>query len=59
MVTACVDRPDVQSTAIHPHVMTHHAFVPWVRVEPAMIRLKDDARYPELFARLRLPLPTH
>jgi serine/threonine protein kinase/tetratricopeptide (TPR) repeat protein len=22
----------------------HHAFVPWVRVEPAMIRLKDDPR---------------
>ena len=36
----------------------HHAFVPWVRVEPAMIRLKDDPRYPQLFARLKLPLPT-
>jgi hypothetical protein len=35
----------------------HHAFVPWVRVEPAMIRLKDDPRYPQLFARLKLPLP--
>ena len=36
----------------------HHGFVPWVRVEPAMIRLKDDPRYPQLFARLKLPLPT-
>ncbi len=35
----------------------HHGFVPWVRVEPAMIRLKDDPRYPQLFARLKLPLP--
>jgi len=37
----------------------HHAFVPWVRVEPAMIRLKDDPRYAQLFARLKLPLPMH
>jgi hypothetical protein len=36
----------------------HHAFVPWVRVEPAMIHLKDDPRYPQLFAPLKLPLPT-
>jgi TolB-like protein/Tfp pilus assembly protein PilF len=36
----------------------HHAFVPWVRVEPAMTRLRDDPRYPQLFARLKLPLPT-
>ena len=35
----------------------HHAFVPSVRVEPAMIRLKDDPRYAQLFARLKLPLP--
>jgi eukaryotic-like serine/threonine-protein kinase len=35
----------------------HHAFVPWVRVEPAMIGLKDDPRYAQLFARLKLPLP--
>ena len=35
----------------------HHAFVPWVRVEPAMIRLKDDPRYSQLFARFKLPLP--
>jgi hypothetical protein len=35
----------------------HHAFVPWVRVEPAMIRLKDDPRYAQLFARFKLPLP--
>ena len=35
----------------------HHAFVPWVRVEPAMIRFKDDPRYPQLFARLKLPPP--
>ena len=35
----------------------HHAFVPWVRVEPAMIRLKDDPRYAQLFATFKLPLP--
>jgi serine/threonine protein kinase/tetratricopeptide (TPR) repeat protein len=35
----------------------HHAFVPWVRVEPAMIRLKDDPRYAQLFQRFKLPLP--
>jgi TolB-like protein/tetratricopeptide (TPR) repeat protein len=35
----------------------HHAFVPWVRVEPAMVRFKDDPRYAQLFARLKLPLP--
>ena len=35
----------------------HHAFVPWVRVEPAMIRLKDDPRYSQLFARLKLQPP--
>jgi serine/threonine protein kinase/tetratricopeptide (TPR) repeat protein len=36
----------------------HHAFVPWVRVEPAMLRLKDDPRYAQLFARFKLPPPT-
>ena len=37
----------------------HHAFVPWVRVEPAMTRLKDDPRYAQLFARFKLPVPVH
>jgi hypothetical protein len=36
----------------------HHAFVPWVRVEPPIVRFKDDPRYAALFARLKLPLPS-
>jgi serine/threonine protein kinase len=36
----------------------HHGWVPWVRNEPPILRFKDDPRYAELFARLKLPPPS-
>ena len=35
----------------------HHGFVPWVRVEPAMIRLKDDPRYRNCSPASNFPVP--
>lgn len=35
----------------------HHAFAPWVRVEPPITRFRNDPRYAALFARFKLPPP--
>ena len=35
----------------------HHAFVPWVRTEPALDRFRDDPRYAQLMARFKLRVP--
>ena len=36
----------------------HHAFVPWVRIEPVLDRFRDDPRHAQLMARFKLPVPT-
>jgi tetratricopeptide (TPR) repeat protein len=35
----------------------HHAFVPWVRTEPALLRFRADPRFDQLMARFKLPPP--
>jgi tetratricopeptide (TPR) repeat protein len=35
----------------------HHAFLPWVRTEPALERFRSDPRYTQLMARFKLPAP--
>lgn len=36
----------------------HHAFAPWVRMEPPIVRFKNDPRYAAMFARFKLPPPS-